>query len=105
STMTVQAPQSPTSHPSLAPVRLKFSRSSLSSVVSGATEAERCSPLTVRVTETISVPCLSLLLRQFPGALERALGEDGNQIATIACRRPEIVNRLRVVDGKLAGFE
>ena len=50
STITVQAPQSPTSQPSLAPVRWKWSRNSWSSVVSGGTEAVRGSPLTMIVT-------------------------------------------------------
>src|SRR5260370_16357017 len=62
STITVHAPQSPTSHPSFPPVRLNWSRRSRSSVLSGGTDALRVSPFTLSVTFTIHAlhsPCLA----------------------------------------------
>src|SRR5437868_6246337 len=107
STITVQAPQSPTSQPSLAPVRLKLSRRSLRSVVSDGTDAVRCSPLTFMLTVTINLPflgCLALLLREVPRPFERALREHGDEVAAILRRRAHVVNRLRVAGGEAAGF-
>src|SRR6185503_20008678 len=89
STMTVHAPQSPTSHPSLAPVRLKVSRNSLSSVVSGATDAVRLSPLTLIVTVTMGLASrflclLALRLGQCKRAFQCAFGDHGDHVPPIA---------------------
>src|SRR5208282_2272180 len=91
STMTVQAPQSPTSQPSLAPGSWKLSRNNLSRVVSGGTEAVRLSPLTVMVTSSMD---WRLLHRPRMGALQRAFHEHGNQVAPVSGARAEIADGL-----------
>ena len=104
STITVQAPQSPTSQPSLAPVRLKFSRNSWSSVVSGGTEALRVSPLTVIVTSVTPrapFPSRSRAPARWPSA---RFTSTAIKIAPVSGAGAEIADRLRFGRGDAAGF-
>src|SRR5579872_839964 len=101
STITVQAPQSPTSHPSFAPVRLNWSRKSLSSVVSGGADAVRVSPLTLIVTFTIR-PLQSLRLGQRPGAFQRSFRKSRDQMPPVLGRSAKIADWFRVAHGHTA---
>ena len=96
STITVQAPQSPTSQPSLAPVKWNWSRSKRSSVVSGGTEALRVWPLTVIVTSvTLRAPFRSPRARQ--RIAERPFHQHRDEIAPIVRAGAEIADRLASV--------
>src|SRR5207245_3974791 len=101
STITVQAPQSPTSQPSFAPVRLNWSRKSLSSVVSGGTEALRVSPLTLSVTFALGT-LQSPRLGQRPGALQRSLRKHRDQMTPVLRGGAKIADPLGVAHGHAA---
>src|SRR5580700_7440243 len=103
STITVHAPQSPTSQPSFAPVRLNWSRNSRSSVVSGATLALRVSPLSLSVTFTIG-SLQSLRLGQRPRAFERSFCKHRDQIFSVLCRSAKIADGLGIVHGDAGRF-
>src|SRR5687768_7124146 len=86
STITVQAPQSPTSQPSLDPVNWRSSRSMRRRVVSGATCAVRRSPLTRMVTSAMSLLLRlpgALLLSEGVGAFQGSLGQYCDEVAAI----------------------
>src|SRR5712671_3983251 len=103
STITVQAPQSPTSQPNFAPVRLNWSRKSLSSVVSGGTLALRVSPLTLTLNVTFTIGSLrSLRLRQRPGAFQRTFCEHRDQMPPVLGRSAKITDGFRVAHGHAA---
>src|SRR6202050_5440896 len=79
STITVHAPQSPTSHPSFAPVKSNWSRNIRNSVVSGGTVALRVLPLTLSVTVTIC-SLQAFFFGQFVGAFQASLREHRDEI-------------------------
>src|ERR1700730_5267887 len=101
STITVHAPQSPTSHPSFAPVRLNWSRNSRSSVVSGGTEALRVSPFSLSVTFTIG-SLQSLRLGQRPCAFERSFRKHGDQVPAVLCGSAKIADGFCIAYGHAA---
>ena len=102
STSTVQVPQSPTSQPSLAPVRFKSSRSILSSVVSGGTLAVRSSPFTVSVTSVISLFPLSV--GQVEHCLQSSPGANFDETIAVFFGSAEIIDWLRFTNREFGCF-
>src|SRR5687768_1137901 len=104
STITVQAPQSPTSQPSLDPVNSNSSRSIRRRVVSGATCAVRRSPLTRMVTSAMSLLLRAgaLSLSEGVGAFQGSLGQYRDEVAAIVGGGTHVADRLRVAGGELA---
>src|SRR4051812_41128643 len=107
---TVQAPQSPVPHPSLAPVRPAVSRTVSSRVWYGWTRSSVSSPLSVN-SRTIfaialvrSVPAGRAAGGALEGGLQGAAGQDTGQMQAVLGRSALVRDRLRGADGQGSGL-
>src|SRR5690606_21950776 len=100
STMTVQAPHTPCSHPTCVPVRPQSSRRVSASVLRCSTTTRCFSPFTTSSRGCLSIRC-SLCSSTAGGhaAFEGPAHNDSGKFAPILRRRGGVLHRIDVTDG------